>query len=183
MPWCRRAPGHLLSQCCVHNYFIMLMMHSLFIFVVSHRVLDTIMCLHSYLAGCQNLDRVISPMPHAPLEKSTNIFPGSRKTNISDVFLTELCSAFLQFPARVCPVFSIQHIEAWTKMAAILQTAFWKCSFVWRNCHIIYSEFHLSLFLRIKLTKKSALTEQWHGTGQMTSHYLNQWWPNSLTDS
>ena len=41
-------------------------------------------------------------------------------------------------------------------------------------------KFHWSLFPRIQLTISQHWFRQWLGAEQATSHYLKQWWPNSM---
>ena len=66
------------------------------------------------------------------------------------------------------------------KMAAILQTIF-SDAFLWMKSFVFWLKVHRSLFLRVQLT----ISQHWFsyslGAESATSHYLNQWWPDSLT--
>ena len=42
-------------------------------------------------------------------------------------------------------------------------------------------KFYWSLFLEVQLTIFQHCLRQWVGAEQATSHYLNQWWPSSMT--
>ena len=65
-------------------------------------------------------------------------------------------------------------------MAAIFQMTFSK-AFSWIKMCQFRLRFHQSLFPRVQLK----IFQHWFrwrlGTGQSTSHYLNQWWPSLLT--
>ena len=80
----------------------------------------------------------------------------------------------LQFPA--CPVNS----SPLNKMVAISQTIF-SDAFSWMKIFIFWVQFHLILFLWVQLTITQHWFRQWLGAEYATSHYLNQWWPHSLT--
>ena len=67
------------------------------------------------------------------------------------------------------------------KMAAIFQTTF-SNGFLWMKMYEFWLKFHWSLFLRVQLTISQHWFREWFGAGQVTSHYLNQCWPSSLTD-
>ena len=66
------------------------------------------------------------------------------------------------------------------KMAATSQTIY-SDAFSWMKIFLFLSKFHRSLFLRNQLTIFQHWFRQWLGAGQVTSHYLNQCWPNLLT--
>ena len=66
------------------------------------------------------------------------------------------------------------------KIDAILQTT---CSnaFSWMKIFEFRLKFHWSLFLKVQFTIFQHWFRQWLGAEQATSHYLNQWWPSSMT--
>ena len=49
------------------------------------------------------------------------------------------------------------------------------------NILYFFFKFRWSWFLRVQLTKSQHWFRKWLGADQATSHYLNQWWPTSLT--
>ena len=61
------------------------------------------------------------------------------------------------------------------KMAAISQTVF-SNAFSSMKMYKFLSRFHWYLFLRNQLTIFQHWFRWWLGIGQVTSHYLNQWW-------
>ena len=63
------------------------------------------------------------------------------------------------------------------KMAAISQTTF-SSAFSWMKSFVFWLKFHLCLLLGIQLTISQHWFWWWFGTKQLTSHYLNQCWPN-----
>ena len=66
------------------------------------------------------------------------------------------------------------------KIATILQTRF-SDAFSWMASFVFWLKFHWSLFLRVQLAITQHWFRQWLGAEQVTSHYLNQCWPDSLT--
>ena len=64
-------------------------------------------------------------------------------------------------------------------MAAIFQRIF-SNAFSWMKIYKFRSRFHWSLFPRVQSTIFQHWYRKWLGTGQATSHYLNQWWPALL---
>ena len=65
-------------------------------------------------------------------------------------------------------------------MSAISQTIF-SDIFSWIKKFIFWFEFHWCLFIRVQLTISQHWFRQWLDAEQVTSHYLNQCWPSSLT--
>ena len=61
------------------------------------------------------------------------------------------------------------------KMASNFQTTFSK-AFSWMKMYKLRSRFHWSLFSSVELTIFQHWFRWWLGTGQATSHYLNQRW-------
>ena len=61
------------------------------------------------------------------------------------------------------------------KMAAIFQTTF-SNAFSWMKMFKFRLRFHWSLFPRVQLIILQHWFRWWLGAGQVTSHYLNQWW-------
>ena len=61
------------------------------------------------------------------------------------------------------------------KMDAISQTTF-SNGLSWMKMYEYKLAFHWSLFLRVQLTIVQHWFRYWLGAGQVTSHYLNQWW-------
>ena len=59
------------------------------------------------------------------------------------------------------------------KMADIFQTTFWN-GFSWIKIDKFWLKFHWNLFLEAQLTMFQHWFTWWLGTGQATSHYLNQ---------
>ena len=81
-------------------------------------------------------------------------------------------------PGANCKVrddFTISTHWGWDKMAAIFQTTF-SNEFCWMKILKFRLEFHWSLFPRIQFIICQHWFRQWLGAGQVTSHYLNQWW-------
>ena len=74
------------------------------------------------------------------------------------------------------------HLTHWgrDKMDAISQTTF-SSAFSWMKMLKFRSKFRWSLFLKVQLTIFQHWFRWWLGAEQATSHYLNQWWPNSTT--
>ena len=72
---------------------------------------------------------------------------------------------------------SDMHLTHWgrDKMAAIFQTTFWN-GFSSMKMYEYRLKFHLSLFLRVKLTIFRHWFRKWLGADQATSHFMNQWW-------
>ena len=75
---------------------------------------------------------------------------------------------------------STYHIHAlthwgWEKMGAVSQTTL-SNAFSWMKMLEFRLRFHRSLFLRVQLTINQHWYRLWLGTGQATSHYLNQCW-------
>ena len=66
-------------------------------------------------------------------------------------------------------------------MSAISQTTFWN-AFPWMKTFVFWFEFHWSFFVWVQLTISKHWFRWWLGTEQVTSHYLNQCWPSSLTN-
>ena len=62
----------------------------------------------------------------------------------------------------------------WDKIAAIFQTTLWN-RFSWMKMYQFWLISHWS-FPRVQLTIFQHWFRLWLGTGQATSHYLNQWW-------
>ena len=56
-------------------------------------------------------------------------------------------------------------------------------AFYWMKMFVFWLKFHWSLFLRVQLTIYQHWFRWWLGTDQSTSHYLNQWWLDSITDA
>ena len=65
------------------------------------------------------------------------------------------------------------------KMAAISWTTF-SNAFPWMKKYTIWFKIHWSLLLRFQLTINQHWFGLWLGAEQVTSHYLNQWWPSLL---
>ena len=61
------------------------------------------------------------------------------------------------------------------KMAAIFQLTF-SHAFSWMKMYEFWLWFNWSVLLRVRLTLFQHWFRQWLGTGQATSHCLNQWW-------
>ena len=66
------------------------------------------------------------------------------------------------------------------KMNAISQTTY-SNAFIWMKKHEYRVKFHRRLFLRVQLIILRHWFRWWLGANQAISHYLNQWWPSSLT--
>ena len=82
-------------------------------------------------------------------------------------------------PRYGLPVASLTY-WGWDNMAVILQTAF-PNAFSWMKMYEFWIKFHWSLFLRFLLTIFQHWYRWWLGADQVTSLYLNQWWPTFLT--
>ena len=67
----------------------------------------------------------------------------------------------------------------WDKMAAVSQMTF-SNAFSWMGSLGFWFEFHWILFLGVQLTITQHWFRQWLGANQATSHYLNQYCPDSL---
>ena len=52
--------------------------------------------------------------------------------------------------------------------------------FPWKKMFVSWFKFHFILFLKSHLVRCQHWLKQRLGTEQVTSQYLNQWWPNSL---
>ena len=61
------------------------------------------------------------------------------------------------------------------KMDAVSQATL-SNAFSWTEMLEFRLRFHWILFLRVQLPIIQHLFRQWLGAGQVTSHYLNQWW-------
>ena len=68
----------------------------------------------------------------------------------------------------------------WAKMAPTLQTTFSK-AFSYIRFVVSWLMFHWNLFPEIQLTICQHWCRWWFGAEQVTSHYLNQWWPGLVT--
>ena len=64
-------------------------------------------------------------------------------------------------------------------MAAISQSIF-SNAFSWMKSFVFWFNFHWSLFLRVQLTISQHWFRLWLDDEEVTSHYLNQCWPDSL---
>ena len=64
---------------------------------------------------------------------------------------------------------SVEHTSSW---GAFLQP---------NRIFVFWLKSYWSLFLRVQLPVSQHLFMQWLGTVQVTSHYLDKWWPSSLT--
>ena len=69
----------------------------------------------------------------------------------------------------------LQHDWGRDKMDAISQTTF-SIAFSWMKMYEYRMIFHLSLFLRVKLTIFQHWFRKWLGADQATSHYLQKGW-------
>ena len=47
---------------------------------------------------------------------------------------------------------------------------------LWMEIYMFRLKFHWSLFPMVQLTTSEHWFSEWLGAGQVTSHYLNQWW-------
>ena len=65
------------------------------------------------------------------------------------------------------------------EMAVIWQTTFFN-AFLSMKSFVFWFKFHWSLFLRIELKISLHWSRWWLHAKQVTSHYLNQCWPNSM---
>ena len=63
----------------------------------------------------------------------------------------------------------------WDKMAAIFQMTL-PNAFSWMTMLEFRLRFHWSFFPRVQLSIFQHWFRWWLGAGQVTSHYLNQWW-------
>ena len=84
-------------------------------------------------------------------------------------------------------IFSLAALVLWllthwgrNKMAAIFQTTF-SNAFLWMIMYVIRLKFHWNLFLRVQWTISQHWLRWWLVADQVTSHYLNQWWPKMVT--
>ena len=74
---------------------------------------------------------------------------------------------------------SLTHLPL-DKMADISQTIF-SDALSWMEFFVFWLKFHWSLFLRVQLKTNQHWFRWWLGAEQVTSHYLNQCWCDSLT--
>ena len=74
------------------------------------------------------------------------------------------------------------HLTHWdrNKMVTILQTTFWN-AFSWMQIGVFWLKYHWNFFPKAQLTIIQHWLGQWAGAAKETSHYLNHWWPSSLT--
>ena len=88
-------------------------------------------------------------------------------------------SKMASFILNLGPVAHISHVcvntQAETKMGTIFQTTF-SNAFSWMKMYKFRLKFHWSLFLWVQLTISQHWFRPWLGTGQVTSHCLNQCW-------
>ena len=68
----------------------------------------------------------------------------------------------------------------WTKWPPIWQTTF-SNAFSSMKMTKLWFKFHWNMFSGVQLTISQHWFRWWLGAEQATSHYLNQWWPSSLT--
>ena len=73
-----------------------------------------------------------------------------------------------------------QPISPWRKWLPFWQTTF-SNEFSWMKMVELQFKFHVNLFPGVQLTKNQHWFIYWLGAKQAKSHYLNQWWPTSLT--
>ena len=66
------------------------------------------------------------------------------------------------------------------EMAVIWKTTFFN-AFLSMKSFVFWFKFHWSLFLKIELKISLHWSRCWLDAKQVTSHYLNQCWPNSMT--
>ena len=65
------------------------------------------------------------------------------------------------------------------KMATITQTIFSE-TFSWMKIFVFWLKFHWSRFPRVQLTITQHWFRKWLDIQKVTSHYLNQSWPDSM---
>ena len=94
--------------------------------------------------------------------------------------------AFLIIPLQFHDGFSgviivtpLTHLP-WTKWLPFWQTTFWN-AFTWMKVIKFRFKFHWNLFPGVQLTINQHWFRQWIGAEHATCHYLNHWWPSSLT--
>ena len=108
------------------------------------------------------------------------------KDVVSSTPMSAMLVVYVTFPwhflgaNRALSLWKYQLISLWTKWLPFLQKTF-SIAFSWMKMIEFRFKLHRNMFPWVQLTISQHWFRQWLGAKQVTSHYLDQWWPSSLT--